>query len=103
MRPAFFIALLGLLWTCASSAGDPRPSSGPVGTAEVGRVKSKSLVEASGLVASRSHAGIYWTHNDGGDGVLHAIRRDGSAVARVRVDEKFSDWEDIAVDARGDL
>jgi sugar lactone lactonase YvrE len=74
-----------------------------VRVAEVGRVKSESLVEASGLVASRRQPGIYWTHNDGSDGVLHAIRRDGFVIARVRVDEKFSDWEDIAVDARGDL
>ena len=69
----------------------------------MGRVTSRSLVEASGLVASRRHPGVFWTHNDGADGVLHALRRDGSVIARVRVDAKFDDWEDIATDEQGSL
>jgi hypothetical protein len=46
---------------------------------------------------------VCWTHNDGSDGVLHAVRPDGSVVARVRVDTKFADWEDVAIDDKGGL
>src|ERR671913_266090 len=100
MRPVSFVAVLGLLWACPSLAGDRGPASAQARVVEVGRIKADSLVEASGLVASRRHPGVYWTHNDGSDGVLHAVRRDGSVVARMRVDTKFDDWEDVAVDEK---
>ena len=70
---------------------------------QVGQAKDKKLIEASGLVASTQHAGVLWTHNDGSDGVLYAIRADGSAAGRVEVREKFHDWEDIASDGQGNL
>jgi hypothetical protein len=92
-----------LLWTCCPFAGSAGPQQDAATVVEVGRVKSKFLVEASGLVRSRRNAEVFWTHNDGDDGVLHAIRRDGSVVARVRVAAKFHDWEDVAADAHGDL
>ena len=31
-------------------------------------IKDKSISESSGLVASRTMPGAYWTHNDSGDG-----------------------------------
>ena len=68
-----------------------------------GTVKDKDIVEASGLAASRALDGIFWTHNDGGDGVLFAIRQDGSAAGRIKIDRKFEDWEDIAADDAGNL
>jgi hypothetical protein len=77
--------------------------SQPPAVSEVGHVRTKSLSEASGLVMSRSHPGIYWTHNDGDDGVLYAIKSDGSAVGQMKVNAKFKDWEDIAIDADGNL
>src|SRR5256885_17165009 len=70
---------------------------------EVGRVRTKSLNEASGLVMSRKHPGVYWTHNDGGDGVLYAIRADGSEVGHAKIDAIFHDWEDIAIGSDGHL
>jgi hypothetical protein len=70
---------------------------------EVGCVKAKSLVEASGLVRSRRGDDVFWTHNDGDDGVLYAIRRDGTTVARVRLAARFRDWEDVARAENGDL
>src|SRR5688500_9901929 len=98
MRPGSFVVIMVLLWTCASSAGDARSASDQA-TVEVGRITAKSLVEASGLAASRRHADVYWTHNDGSDGVLHAVKPDGSTIARLKVKAKFSDWEDVAIDA----
>src|SRR5687767_13913651 len=70
---------------------------------EVGRVGIKSLSEPSGLVASARYPGIFWTHNDGDDRLLYAIHSDGSLVGKIEIVEKFSDWEDIAADAEGNL
>jgi len=78
----------------------PTPSSA---VSEVGRIRAKGLDEASGLIASKSHPDIYWTHNDGDDGVLYAIHADGSLVGKRKVNAKFKDWEDIAADADGRL
>ncbi|MEO1057557.1 MAG: hypothetical protein AAFY28_11640, partial [Actinomycetota bacterium] len=50
-------------------------------TESVGDVVSTEIVEASGLVASRSHPGVFWTHNDGPDTRLFAIGEDGSDLA----------------------
>jgi len=69
----------------------------------VGTIKEDSINEASGIVASRKHDGVYWTHNDGKDGVLHAIRRDGTEIGSAKIDAKVRDWEDIAVDDAGNL
>src|SRR3712207_6066840 len=70
---------------------------------QIPHTRAKDLTEASGLIASRAHPGILWTHNDGGDGVLFAIRADGSTVGTINVDAKFRDFEDIAADASGNL
>jgi hypothetical protein len=78
-------------------------AASPARVAQVGQVRSKSLDEASGLVMSRSHPGVYWTHNDGDDGVLYAIAADGADRGRVKIDARFRDWEDIAADAAGHL
>jgi len=73
------------------------------GVTQVGTAKADDLKEASGLVASRRYPGIFWTHNDGTDGVLYAIRRDGSVVRTFRLDAHVVDWEDIAIDDQGHL
>jgi hypothetical protein len=71
--------------------------------AGTGRVQTRSLDEASGLIASTRESGVFWTHNDGEDGHLYAIRSDGSIVSRTRINARFEDWEDIATDAQGRL
>jgi hypothetical protein len=55
--------------------------------------------EASGVAASRSWPGVFWTHNDsGGDPVVIGVRSGGAQVASVKVKgAKNRDWEDIAV------
>ncbi|HET6670980.1 MAG TPA: hypothetical protein VFH15_12195 [Pyrinomonadaceae bacterium] len=61
-------------------------------------LKDKAVKESSGLAASRSFPGVYWTHNDSGDGPfiyafdvrgIKGVWRLSGATAR--------DWEDIAV------
>src|SRR5215510_12290165 len=84
-----------LLSACASGQADSPPQSdiaNPV--SRVGTLAHDELDEASGVIASAKYPGIFWTHNDGNDGVLYAVRRDGSFVARFKLDAKVHDWED---------
>ena len=62
-----------------------------------GQLKAREINESSGLVASAS-PGIYWTHNDSGDGpFLYAIDEKGESRGVWRVaGADASDWEDIA-------
>ncbi|OIJ69850.1 hypothetical protein [Streptomyces mangrovisoli] len=48
-------------------------------------IKDSRIAESSGLAASRQHPGIYWTHNDSGDGpYIYAVdSATGKTVARV--------------------
>jgi hypothetical protein len=58
------------------------------------------LDEASGIVASRAHPGVFWVHNDSeGTPALYAIDQGGSLVAEIALPgaRTQSDWEDIAI------
>ena len=56
------------------------------------------LTETSGIAASRTRPGVYWSHNDSGrDADVFAIDADGRLLQTVRVTgAKNHDWEDIA-------
>lgn len=61
-------------------------------------IKEKSISESSGLVASRTSPGAYWTHNDSGDGpFIYAFdtRGDSQGIFRV-TGAQARDWEDMA-------
>lgn len=64
----------------------------------VGTIKNPALDESSGLVASRTVPGVYWTHNDSGDGpFIYAIGSKGESFGVWRVNGAGADdWEDIA-------
>ncbi len=69
-----------------------------------GRLDDPAIREASGIVRSRRHPGIFWVHNDSGNPpALFAVRGDGSLVRSYRVDVPNVDWEDIAADDEGHL
>jgi len=55
------------------------------------------LDESSGLVASLRRPGVFWTHNDSGDGpFLYATDSTGADLGRITVRGAASvDWEDI--------
>jgi hypothetical protein len=57
------------------------------------------LPELSGLAASRRHRGIFWAHNDSGNGfTIYAMREDGAVAASFPVlDVHAVDPEDIAL------
>lgn len=75
-------------------------SGGVQDTARVVRLGElgADLDESSGLAVSRSNPGVVWTHNDGGDGRLYAIRANGTTVGSVGVEGlDIEDWEDMAL------
>ena len=83
-----------------ASGSDPAtPRAGSYGPAAVlATLKDTSINESSGLVASRLSPGIYWTHNDSGDGpFIYALDVSGSSRGVWRVaGAQARDWEDIA-------
>jgi hypothetical protein len=68
-------------------------------TALTGTFQSPRVTESSGVVVSRAHPGILWTHNDSGDGpYLYATDLHGTDRGAVRVPgAEAVDWEDIAL------
>lgn len=86
----------------SDAPAEPAPADGlcrmyetdPVPTGEV----SAELPELSGLVASRRHADVFWAHNDSGHAIeVFAIRRTGEVLARIPLEEKARDLEDLAL------
>lgn len=73
----------------APQYGEPR---------KLAELADEDIDESSGLAASHRHAGVFWTHNDSGDGPrLYAFDRDGKTVARVDVQSASNiDWEDMS-------
>src|SRR5262245_28962711 len=95
-RPMSFLP--PLVTTTLLLAGPPSPLE------SLGRFDPKAIPEASGIVKSRRHPGIFWVHNDSGNpSILFAIRRDGTIVRKVPLAVVNVDWEDIAADDQGHL
>jgi len=65
---------------------------------KLGGLSAKEINESSGIVSSRTTPGIYWTHNDSGDGpFLYAFDERGASRGAWRVTGAAArDWEDIA-------
>lgn len=79
-------------------------SAGPSTPPADGIIRHKPIAESSGVIASRGHPGVLWTHNDQNNpAVIYAITRDGNLIAEFRVDARNDDWEDIAIDDDGHL
>ena len=60
-------------------------------------LEDRSIDESSGLIASRTTPGSYWTHNDSGNGpIIYAFDSSGRRRGVWRVTGAISDdWEDI--------
>ena len=65
----------------------------------IGTINNPSINESSGLVASRTTPGVYWTHNDSGDGpFIYALGEKGESLGVWRVTgAQAVDWEDISI------
>ena len=89
--------LLILLLSCTLT-DEPSPLE------PIGRLDRKLVPEASGIVKSRRHAGVFWVHNDSGNPpAIFAIHADGRIIREFRLEIPNIDWEDIAIDDQGHL
>lgn len=86
---------LGLIMGCRGKQSESGLfSSGiPLGTID------KKLEEASGLVASASNPGYFWTHNDSGDDAsVYLINTEANVVMTCTLSNaRNRDWEDITL------
>lgn len=99
MRHSVRWLLLGLA-APALALGAAPAADNPTFTGEkVGTVSSSQIKEASGLVASRKNAGVFWVHNDSGDSPrLFALTSSGKHLGIYPVSNaRAADWEDIAI------
>jgi hypothetical protein len=66
---------------------------------DVSELDVPGLFEASGLAASRSSPGVFYTHNDSGrSSDVYAFSADGALIATLNLPGALSeDWEDIGV------
>ncbi len=98
--------LAASLAACDGVAPGPGQEIAP-GVRLLARISDPRIKESSGVIASRRHADVFWTHNDGGGAkkqVLYAINREGATRAAFPVTGPiFHDWEDIAIDDAGHL
>ncbi len=78
------------------AASQPNETYGPA--TKVGVLEDRAVDESSGIVASRTTPGMYWTHNDSGDGpFIYAFDGQGHNRGVWRVTGAVADdWEDIA-------
>ncbi len=62
-------------------------------------VLDRDMRESSGLALSRMTEGVFWTHNDSGDGpIIYAFDRTGEVLRDIEVEgAKAVDWEDMDI------
>jgi hypothetical protein len=78
------VAAVGVGSVLTLGAASPAVAGGEEGP-ESFRIKDPRITESSGLAASRTHKGVYWTHNDSDDGpYVYAVdSRTGKTAATV--------------------
>ncbi len=93
-----YAALLVLLFCSPPAAGQGPWAFRPALEARrTGAFADDRLDESSGVAASRNHAGILWTHNDGKQPLVFATDTLGAALGAIRLLAEVADWEDIAL------
>lgn len=90
------------------SGSEPSPrqsTTEPFVPEYAGQLSDVTIHEASGLVRSRRHAGVFWTISDSGNPArLYAIDASGRVIARYEIqDVSNNDWETIIADESGTL
>ncbi len=75
-----------------------RPAAGYGPAVKLATLSDPAINESSGIVASRSTPGLFWTHNDSGDGpFIYAFDTQGKRRGVWMVNGASAiDWEDIA-------
>lgn len=82
----------------STTAPEAVTGSGYGAPVTLGPLKDPNLDESSGLVASRRNPGLYWSHNDSGDGpLIYCVQGHGEPCGTWQVTGATArDWEDIA-------
>jgi hypothetical protein len=82
----------------AAPVGATPLAPAPAGAVQLATLEERRVKESSGLVASRRSPGLFWTHNDSGDGpFVYAFDRKGRSRGAWRVEgAQATDWEDMA-------
>ena len=98
-RFSFWPIALFMLSACDMQTGDQPAEieAIPVSMQRTGWLSSEELMEASGLQASYSRDGDFFTFNDSGNPYVYAIDETGADLGRISVvPAKNKDWEDIS-------
>ena len=122
MRTIFYGLLAGVLSLAAAAGAASAADAVNLALPKIAPVKLMPLAdlegpagskEVSGIIASRHWPGIYWVHNDSGDETrIYPIDRHGRLKKSARAADApgvlisgviNSDWEDITVDASGNV
>ncbi len=99
MTPSSTAVGCALLLTLALLEPGPAAAQRPAVTLlDTAAIQAPRLDESSGITASHRRPGIFWTHNDSGDGpFLYTTDSLGSDLGRLRVEGAGAiDWEDIS-------
>jgi hypothetical protein len=76
----------------------------PRGQFKVGHIDHNLIPESSGVIDSRKHPGVFWTHNDSGNApLIFAITRQGNLLGQYTLNAHNTDWEAITADDEGHL
>src|ERR1044072_2048451 len=72
------------------------PPLAPAQPPQLATLEDQKVRESSGLVASRRSPGLFWTHNDSGDGpFVYAFDRAGRSRGTWRVEGgEAAEWEE---------
>ena len=105
-RTLFPIIVFGLL-LCAcemqTDSSNAKNTPPPVILKNMGVIEAEKLKEASGLQASRSNNGKFFSHNDDGKPVIFMLDESGGHLGNMEIKPaKNKDWEDITSIPVGD-
>lgn len=100
-----WILLFVFAFSCHTESPQPAATEADFAEAEnVGTFTDTQLNELSGLIASRTNAGLLWTHNDSGDtNRVFLVNTQAQRIGQYFVENtKNRDWEDIAASTFSD-
>ena len=92
-----FVPFALLVAAAAAAAQDPTPTASQVCVVEMVPTPIATEVrETSGLARGRRNPDVLWTHNDSkSKSEIFALAQDGTVRARVKLNARLTDWEDI--------
>jgi hypothetical protein len=92
------VAILFLQFVPLLLATDCKAATSFAAGVQSGTIQNSSIIEASGIVASRMNSNVLWTHNDSGDSArIFAMTPAGTNLGTYSISgASATDWEDIS-------